>query len=123
MEMGIAVISGNLPLLRPLFEQYFRTRDLTKNGSTNAVSQLHSDSKLTAKNRFTSNADANGFERISEDGSAGRTQPNSLKDIEMADRTIHVKTEYTVKEGEINTQTPEEIIGNRVKYFSHASQR
>jgi hypothetical protein len=35
MEMGIAVISGNLPLLRPLFGPFFHNKGLTTYASEN----------------------------------------------------------------------------------------
>ena len=62
--------------------------------------------------------DADGFERISDDGSNGPTQPNSLRDIEMGDRTILVKTDFTVEEEQAQP-FPEENIGRKAKHFSN----
>lgn len=121
MEMGIAVISGNLPLMRPLFERFFRIRGATKNGSNPSHSHTQSGNNLTGKNRFASKVDAEGFERISDDGSMGNgnnTQPNSLRDIELGDRTILVKRDFIVKEEQIHPPSPEEEFGQRVKHFS-----
>ena len=121
MEMGVAVISGNLPLMRPLFERFFRIRGInsSKNGSNPTGSHLQSNNNLTGKSRFASKVDADGFERISDDGSNGNTQPNSLRDIELGDRTILVKTDFVVREEQVPPSS-EESIGNRVKHFSNA---
>jgi len=120
MEMGVAVISGNLPLMRPLFERFFRIRGVnsSKNGSNPTGSHQQSNNNLTGKSRFASKVDADGFERISDDGSNGPTQPNSLRDIEMGDRTILVKTDFTVEEEQAEP-FPEENIGRKAKHFSN----
>jgi hypothetical protein len=119
MEMGIAVISGNLPLMRPLFERFFRIRGATKNNSNPSHSHSQSGNNLTGKSRFASKVDAEGFERISDDGSnGGITQPNSIRDIELGDRTILVKRDFIVEEEQIHPSSPEQEFGNRVKHFS-----
>jgi hypothetical protein len=119
MEMGIAVISGNLPLLRPLFEHFFRFRGMTNAAKSSSLSDSLSHSRrgvLGSNNRaLNSKVDAQGFERISEDGTEAPTQANSIRDIELGDRTILVKTDFTVVEHHARS---EEELGNRVKYFA-----
>jgi hypothetical protein len=121
MEMGVAVISGNLPLMRPLFERFFRIRGInsSKNGSNSTHSHLQSGNNLSGKSRYASKVDADGFERISDDGSIGHTQPNSLRDIELGDNTILVKTNFVVREEQVAPPSPEENIGNRLKHFAN----
>jgi hypothetical protein len=118
MEMGIAVISGNLPLLRPLFEHFFRVRGNTTAGKGSNFSSSLSQSRsggLSSKSRgLNSKVDAQGFERISEDGEAP-IQADSLRDIELGDRTILVKRDFTVVE---QNAMKEEEVGERVKYFA-----
>jgi hypothetical protein len=119
MEMGIAVISGNLPLLRPLFEHFFRLRGTTNAAKSSDFSNSLSHSRrggLASRSRgLNSKVDAQGFERISEDGTEAPTQANSIRDIELGDRTILVKTDFTVVE---QPARPEEYLGNGVKYFA-----
>lgn len=102
MEMGVAVISGNLPLMKPLFERFLRS-----NSGSKATYPSHSHSqdisRITARR---ANVDADGFERISDDGPDGSTTPSgnhSTRDIEMDDRAILVKKEISVvTEGKIS---------------------
>ena len=119
MEMGIAVISGNLPLLRPLFEHFFRHKGTTSvsNSSNLSKSPFHSRTGAHSGNNrgLNSKVDAQGFERISEDGTEPPTQADSLRDIEMGDRTILVKRDFTV----VEQNAPENHeLGERVKYFT-----
>src|SRR5690349_9998343 len=101
MEMGFAVIGGNLPLLKPLFERFFRLRNgnTTKSNSNSFTHGPQSQAQITSRSKVFSsskNVDADGFERISDDMSDGRTNPNSVRDIELGDRTILVKKDVTV---------------------------
>jgi hypothetical protein len=118
MEMGVAVISGNLPLLRPLFEHFFRFRGMTSAAKSSDFSNSLAHSRrgvLSSKSRgLNSKVDAQGFERISEDGTEAPTQANSIRDIELGDRTILVKTDVTVVEQAARS----EYLANRVKYFT-----
>jgi hypothetical protein len=71
---------------------------------------------LASKNRgLNSKVDAQGFERISEDGTEAPTQANSIRDIELGDRTILVKKDFTVVERNV---IPHEDLESRVKYFA-----
>ena len=95
MEMGVAVISGNLPLLKPLFERFLRS-----NNGSKATYPTHSHSqdisRVTARR---ANVDEDGFERISDDGPDSITTPSgnhSTRDIELDDRAILVKKEISV---------------------------
>jgi hypothetical protein len=99
MEMGCAVISGNLPLLRPYFEVFFRIRGntiFTKTGSSqpskNEFSQRATGNLSTIAR---SKVDSDGFERISDDITVGPHGENG-SDVELCDRTIMVKTDLTV---------------------------
>lgn len=93
MEMGVAVISGNLPLLKPLFERVLRSNNGSKaTYPTNSHSQ--DLSRATARR---GNVDAEGFEQISDDGLDPVTpSTNSKKDIELDDRAILVKKEVSI---------------------------
>ena len=64
---------------------------------------------------MNSKVDAQGFERISEDETEARTQANSITDIELGDRTILVKTDFTVVEQHAMSGGD---LGDRVKYFA-----
>jgi hypothetical protein len=93
MEMGVAVISGNLPLMRPLFERFFRS-----NGGSKATGPIHSHysqdlSRLTRRG----NVDAEGFERISDDGPDGsQSARTNTPGIEMDNKGILVQKEVSV---------------------------
>jgi hypothetical protein len=119
MEMGIAVISGNLPLLRPLFEHFFQHRGNTSVSNSNNLSKTpyHSETcGLNSKSRgLRSKVDAEGFERISEEGTEPRTQANSVQDIELGDRAILVKRDFTVVEQDV---TMEAVEGDRMRRFA-----
>ena len=119
MEMGIAVISGNLPLLRPLFEHFFRFRGNTKASKNSNFSNSLSRSgtgALASKSRgLSSKVDAQGFERISEDATGAPTQANSIRDIELGDRTILVQRDFTVVE---QNATNGDKLADRVNYFA-----
>jgi hypothetical protein len=90
MEMGVAVISGNLPLLKPLFERYFRSASGTKNTLPTNSQEL---SRITARR---GNVDEEGFERISDDTPDESVRAHSTRDIEMDDQAILVKKEITI---------------------------
>jgi hypothetical protein len=118
MEMGIAVISGNLPLLRPLFENFFRLQGSTfMSKGSKSQSQNHSRTGVLSKQSrgLGSKLDAEGFERISEDETQAPTQANSVQDIELGDRTILVRTDFRVEERSLSR---EEELGHRVKSFA-----
>lgn len=102
MEMGCAVISGNLPLLRPYFEPFFRIRG-------NTIFTKSTGSSQPSKNNFTGNLshvrsqtgrvtkrDSEGFEYISDDGTLGGVKTGHGSDVELCDRQIVVKTDLTV---------------------------
>jgi hypothetical protein len=93
MEMGVAVISGNLPLMKPLFERFLRS-----NNGSKVTHPTHSHSqdisRVTARR---ANVDADGFERISDDGPDSITPSgHSTRDIELDDRAILVKKEISI---------------------------
>jgi hypothetical protein len=90
MEMGVAVISGNLPLLKPLFERYFRSAAGTKNTLPTNSQEL---SRITARR---GNVDEDGFERISDDTPDDSVRAHSTREIEMDDQAILVKKEFTI---------------------------
>lgn len=107
MEMGVAVISGNLPLLKPLFEHFLRSSSNSK-----ATYPTHSHSQDISRSRVTArrgNVDADGFERISDDGPDSITPSgHSTGAIEMDDRAILVKKEISiVTEGRVNSEKRE----------------
>jgi hypothetical protein len=98
MEMGIAVISGNLPLLPPLFEHFFRISGSSSasKGSKFSNSYSHSgNAVLSSKSRgLSSKVDTFGFQQISEDGSP--TPPQANSDIELGDQYLHGGYEIAV---------------------------
>ena len=102
MEMGIAVISGNLPLLGPLFEHFFRhggsTAGSKGSNHSNSLPRSRTDGLNSKTRDLSAKVDADGFERISDDGNGSPTRANSLRDIEMGDRAILVKRDFTVFE-------------------------
>ncbi|RDL40143.1 uncharacterized protein BP5553_00122 [Venustampulla echinocandica] len=127
MEMGFAVIGGNLPLLKPLFESFFRlstgSTNKSKSNSSFPTNGSLSGPNVSGKSRkFTSSKrdhlDADGFERISDDGSAGNTQPNSIRDIELGDRTILVKKDVTITTDPARPEHEKEFV-NRIQSFRH----
>jgi len=99
MEMGCAVISGNLPLLRPYFETFFRIRGatiFTKSGSSQPSKNEFSRGATGNLSQIArSKVDSDGFERISDDVTVGARAGNG-SDVELCDRTILVKTDLTV---------------------------
>jgi hypothetical protein len=92
MEMGVAVISGNLPLMKPLFERFFRS---TTGSKVTYPTHSQEHTRITARR---ANVDEEGFERISDDGPDGSlsARADSTRDIEMDDRTILVRKEFSV---------------------------
>jgi hypothetical protein len=98
MEMGCAVISGNLPLLRPYFEPFFRIRGATifsKSGSSQpSKNDFSRGATGNLSNIARSKVDSEGFERISDDATVGARDNGS--DVELCDRAILVKTDLTV---------------------------
>lgn len=100
----MAVISGNLPLMKPLFERFLRSNTNSK-VSHPTLSHSQDISRITARR---ANVDADGFERISDDGPDGSLTPsgnNSNRDIEMDDRAILVKKEVSiVSEGAVRPE-------------------
>jgi hypothetical protein len=106
MEMGVAVISGNLPLMKPLFERFLRSNAGSK-ATHPTLSHSQDTSRITARR---ANVDADGFERISEDGPDSTTASanNSMEGIEMDNRAILVKKEITVvSEGAVELENRE----------------
>jgi hypothetical protein len=99
MEMGCAVISGNLPLLRPYFERFFRIRGatiFTKSGSSQpSKNEFSRGATGDLSNIARSKVDNDGFERISDDLPAD-ARGGTGSDVELCDRTILVKTDLTV---------------------------
>jgi hypothetical protein len=98
MEMGCAVISGNLPLLRPYFEPFFRIRGntiFTKTSSSQPSKDLSRGATGNLSNVARSKIDSDGFERISDDVTMGG-RGGSGSDVELCDRSIFVKTDLTV---------------------------
>jgi hypothetical protein len=127
LEQGVAVISGNLPLLAPLFERYFRGRGTYGSGSGSGYGygskgrRLESSgtrgapggsrtSKFNGWNPRTDFHDPVGTTTVSAQRSAARDDPYRLSDeesqtqediaheIELDDRAILVKTQVTVTE-------------------------
>ncbi|OIW26036.1 hypothetical protein CONLIGDRAFT_684574 [Coniochaeta ligniaria NRRL 30616] len=127
LEQGVAVISGNLPLLAPLFEHYLRGRGSSASGSGSGYSYgskvrrlessgTHGDpggsrtSKFNGGNPRTTFHGAVGTTTISAQRSGthndiyrlsdeeSQTQADSAPDIELGDRAILVKTQVTVTE-------------------------
>jgi hypothetical protein len=109
MEMGCAVISGNLPLLRPLFEPFFRIRGNTTFGSkgfkgskdskdskSSNPSKLNTASQSGNLSHVARTRDADGFERISDDGDTVGHRKGTGSDVELCDRSIMVKTDLVV---------------------------
>jgi hypothetical protein len=112
MEMGCAVISGNLPLLRPYFDSYFRVRGntfFTKSSSSSLGASKNNSGRLGGGSGGTRNLshmargkidhEIDGFERIGYDGAiiAGRDRDaRHGSDVELCDRTIMVKTDLMV---------------------------
>jgi hypothetical protein len=91
MEMGIAVISGNLPLLRPLFKSFFRMTNQTLFASKGRImpTQHGLASGAGSQSYIASVKRSKGFERMSEEIPQG-------SDIEMGDRAILVETDFRV---------------------------
>ncbi len=104
MEMGCAVISGNLPLLRPYFEPFFRIRGQTMFTKTGSSQPSKNDFSRGATGNLShiarSKVDIDGFERISDDLTVGARGANG-SDVELCDRTIVVKTDLTVTTEEL----------------------
>ncbi|KAH8906156.1 hypothetical protein BR93DRAFT_969368 [Coniochaeta sp. PMI_546] len=127
LEQGVAVISGNLPLLAPLFERYFRGRGSYGSGSGSGYGygskgrRLESSgtrggpggsrtSKSNSGNPRMNFHDPMGTTTISAQRSGPRsdpyrlsdeesqTQADSVHDIELDDRAILVKTQVIVTE-------------------------
>jgi hypothetical protein len=115
MEMGIAVVSGNLPLFRPLFEHFFRFKGTTMASKSSNLSNSNSrgEGEIPSSSRLglTQRVDEWGFERISEDGTEAA---RSIRGIELLDRAIIVKTDFTVEE---QTARPHEELENRMRYY------
>ena len=98
MEMGCAVISGNLPLLRPYFEACFRIRGITVFTKASSSQPSKSDFSRGAMGNLShisrTKVGSDDFERISDDLTVGPTGTGS--DVELCDRMIVVKTDLTV---------------------------
>ncbi|ROW04938.1 hypothetical protein VPNG_06999 [Cytospora leucostoma] len=99
MEMEVAIFSGNLPSLAPLFGHFFRNKKGTKPPSYPDVSgqSLSTTGQRGARSRHNRKSihltDTDGFERISDDLYA-QSKRESLCDMEMGDRAILVRTEF-----------------------------
>lgn len=108
--MGVAVISGNLPLLAPLFENYFRNRGTSKDcygahygshyGSSGPSSRLHRNgtSKGDPSATITSVGRQDNFTRLSDTESEPHN--GSVDFIELDDRAILVSTKIVVRSQE-----------------------
>jgi hypothetical protein len=112
MEMGCAVISGNLPLLRPYFETFFRIRGTTIFTKTGSSQPSKSDFSRGASGNLSHSArskvDSDGFERIS-DLTVGARERNA-SDIDLYNRNILVKTDLI-----ITTESVEDVNEKRKK--------
>lgn len=113
MEMGVAVISGNLPLTRPLFERFFRSNEGSK-----ATLPIHSHYSQDLSRLRRGNVDAEGFERISDDGPTDASlsaRTNTPPGIEMDNKGIMVQKEVSVMTQAKNDKDLEmENIGHAV---------
>lgn len=113
MEMGCAVISGNLPLLRPFFEPFFRIRGATIFTKTGSSQRSKNDFSRGATGNVShvsrGKVDSDGFERISDDGTTVGARGNG-SDVELCERSIVVKTDLTV-----TTESVREVDERRKK--------
>ncbi|KAK7733033.1 hypothetical protein SLS53_008362 [Cytospora paraplurivora] len=112
MEMEVAIFSGNLPSLAPLFGHFFRNKKGTKPPSYPDVSgqSLSTTGQRGARSRHNRKSihltDTDGFERISDDLYA-QSKRESLCDMEMGDRAILVRTEFGYSTEARNTARPD----------------
>lgn len=100
--MQVAILSANLPTLAPLFEHFFRNSTKSNYGgptngtnSANTKSSRHQGGLVYPQRSKSTTHD--GFERISDDMDA-RSKGDSMRDLELGDRTILVKTEFSTVE-------------------------
>lgn len=117
LEMGVAVISGNLPLLAPLFDNFFRNRGSSKGrygttetpGSRSARSRADriTASKSGAHATVTSSGHLGKFDRLSD--SESQTVFIDGHDIEMDDRAILVNTQINVTSQQVD-ETAKNIL-------------
>ncbi len=124
MEQGVAVISGNLPMLAPLFDGYFRNRSKTKygyKGSNSNSSGTHSKLENSRAGGAGGGAGGGGglrlnwkddagvtrvsskardqFDRLSDNES--QTNKGSEPDLELDDRAILVKTQVSITQSSL----------------------
>ena len=112
--MGVGVLSGNLPLLRPLFRPFFGTGSTNVSRNTGLSSQARSKKLSRISRGYPPHhiaLDTDGFERIiepnSESSDTRRTDHASDLDIELADRSrslggIVVKTDLRVESQQLD---------------------
>ena len=118
--MGVAVISGNLPLMRPLFEFYFRTGNTTNDSNSHSKSHNTftgiSTQGNSSRGALRSKVDENGFERISDDGIESEAS-GSRRDIELRGMEgmnhIIIKTDVSVVQ-EARVRNPSQELVERV---------
>ena len=90
--MGIAVISGNLPLLRPLFERFFRNKGQTTSPTGDSY-------PLRSTNQsYTAHSAQGDFERIDE--GAVSTSESLVDAVSIQNDAIKVTTYYSVETSE-----------------------
>lgn len=87
--MGIAVISGNLPLLRPLFEPFFRNK-----GQITYASESSYPARSRRKSYANDGGMEGGFERIQEDTVSRSESQTEL--VVMGKKDIRVTMNYDV---------------------------
>ncbi|KAJ9134839.1 hypothetical protein NKR19_g8495 [Coniochaeta hoffmannii] len=128
LEQGVAVISGNLPLLAPLFERCFRGRGSYGSGSGSGFSygsvgaKLDSSGARTRSSKYNSGSVRASFPRpmggggttVGGCGSGNSEDPyrlsdeeshtaaDSAHDIELDDRAILVKTGLGLSQREVD---------------------
>ncbi|KUI64803.1 hypothetical protein VM1G_01243 [Cytospora mali] len=99
MEMQVAIFSANLPSLAPLFGHFFRNKKgTTPSFRINTSGQSRSKSGQrgpmgTHKPTSVRLTSSDGFHRMSDDDLYSQSKVDSLRDMELGDRTTLVNTE------------------------------
>ncbi|KAK9424192.1 putative Integral membrane protein [Seiridium unicorne] len=97
LEMGVAVISGNLPTLGPLVKIIWRRLGTSHDASTKksgAFTSSHSGPRLAYNEPAEVNASArHNFERLSD--SESQLEPSNTNDLELQESGIKVKKQIT----------------------------
>lgn len=121
IEQQVGVLSANLPTLAPLFEQYFGKRNNSSQEYGSNANRARpvgpSRGPLSANRQRSqlSRSHIDGFERISDELET-KSKNDSMRDLELGDRTILVKTDFTAVESrEVTKEVPKDIEMNSMK--------